>query len=257
MNTPKDNEFFKDSEFVITDYDNYNFKDTPKAIDISFEELINDKEYSRTTKNNKELQKNVLEYLETKNEIVLESIFLFCWKKIKTFAFNSNDDELCSDLQYVFFKAINAYDPNKKTKAGRSIMFNTYFTKCMKNYICVKKTFNNAQKRIPKHETLSLDFILKQQEDTDVTTMNAAKLDSMVDHNSFINIEFQDFLERKIYPGLKEIEVQLLSLYLKGYTLDMIGKQVGGLKAPNVHIKLKRIFKKPHIIRNAKELLGA
>ena len=70
----------------------------------------------------------------------------------------------------------------------------------------------------------------------------------------FDNVLFNTFLEKNIFPILSKSELKTIQMILKGYTLEEIGEELGGLTAPAIHVKLRRLAKKPVIGKQLKEL---
>ena len=137
-------------------------------------------------------------------------------------------------------------------KIDQSLVLNcTYYWKCANNHLVILNIRKNAKKRQSDNNTISLSKTVSNSD-------NETNMESFIeDKNSnveFNNILFNTFLEKNIFPKLNESEVKTINMLLEGYTLEEIGEELGGLTAPAIHVKLRRLANKPVVGKQLKEL---
>lgn len=107
-----------------------------------------------TEEDRKNLELNVAEYLETKNEIIIESIFKGVIKLIKNTRMKYlfiEDLDFYSDANLAMFNALRTYDSTKGCK------FSTYYTNILLKIIYKRIRTSNTMMRAKDFDLLYLD----------------------------------------------------------------------------------------------------
>lgn len=165
--------------------------------------------------------------------------------KLERLGRRKNNDELPLELAEVLFKAVKTYRVDCNTK------FNTYFWRCARNAIGAINIRNNAKKRTAEHGVISMQqsFNMKESE-----VLFESFVEDRTSELRYDESNFKMMLEKNIYPYLKPSEIKAIKMLLAGYTLDEIGQALGGITAPAVHVKLRRLPKKKNIGKQLKML---
>ena len=232
------------SNFTDEQTDNIftNFKEKIKNEQIDFDEFEDfeeenfddDFEKQSQTKDEK-LENAVLDfnagYLESYEEIYEH------YKPImKRYGKRYNNEELAADLlDIVLLNAVKSFDSTAKTK------FNTYFWKCVHNYVNCVRIHDNAQKRAHNKDMKSLNEKARFKGDT-----SDNDLETMIEDPDMDNDQKAKELKLSIMAldnCLKENEIKILLKVIDNYTLQEIGESLG-VTAAAVCLSLKRIAKK-------------
>ena len=147
-----------------------------------------------------------------------------------------NDADLATDiLDYVLLNAVKTFDNTAKTK------FNTYFWKCVHNYVNCVKIHNNAQKRAHNKDMKSLNEKARYNNDS-----SENDLEVMIEDPELDSVQKSKELKLSIMgmkDCLKDNEIKILLKVIDNYTLQEIGESLG-VTAAAVCMSLKRISKK-------------
>lgn len=159
-------------------------------------------------------------------------------------ATRNNNEDLSQELLVILIKAIETFKPECNVK------FNTYFWRCAKNHLGAINIKKNAKRRVSEHLIMSMNQKVSVGKNKDVEPIDIIEDKK----NDYDNLIFHLTLNEKIMPYLKDCEAKAVQLLLEGYTLDEIGQELGGLTAPAVHIKLRRLADKKRIGKEFKTL---
>lgn len=218
------------------------------------------------------------------NQDAFDYIFMYYKPKLERQARRMNDEDLSQELAIVLYNAALSY------KQGSNAKFNTFFWKCAQNHIGTKKIRKGAQKRggsknANKQELLDLkakekngealsreeqDRLLKLEEEAKPT--KTISLQATFDTKDSA-VEMGAFIEDKNYSNqygdsrlkidlevlsesLKDKEMKAINMIIDGYTLEEIGKELGNITAPAVHVMLRRLGKKKNIQPKLREILS-
>lgn len=155
--------------------------------------------------------------------------------KLERLSYRQNDEDLVQELSIVLMRAVETFNN------GCGAKFNTYFWKCARNHMGTLNIRKSAKKRTAEFGTVSMQQSFNTK-DSDV------ELGAFIeDKNGELNYEKRNFhmvLEENIYPYLKESEVKAIKMLLDGYTLEEIGEALGGITAPAIHVKFRRLAEK-------------
>jgi DNA-directed RNA polymerase sigma subunit (sigma70/sigma32) len=173
--------------------------------------------------------------------------FLFNYYKpiFDRVSYRHNDDDLSQELSIVLYRAALTFDLNGGAK------FNTYYWKCARNHMGTLRIRKNAKKRTAEFGIVSIQQSFSTK-DSDVEL--GAFIEDPDCDKSYNHKMFQLVLEDKIYPFLKEDEITAVKMIMQGYTLEEIGKKLGGITAPAVHVKFRRLANKKYVGKQLQEL---
>ena len=193
---------------------------------------------------NDSIEYKILQYQQGK-ESMFDEIFNEYKSKLERVSNRKGNKELFGELIEVLWTAVKTF------KVEYGVKFNTYYWKCANNHLGILNIRKNAKKRQSDNNTVSLSKTVSNSD-------NETNMESFIeDKNSnveFNNILFNTFLEKNIFPKLNESEVKTINMLLEGYTLEEIGEELGGLTAPAIHVKLRRLANKPVVGKQLKEL---
>ena len=193
---------------------------------------------------NDSIEYKILQYQQGK-ESMFDEIFNKYKSKLERVSNRKGNKELFGELIEVLWTAVKTF------KVEYGVKFNTYYWKCANNHLGILNIRKNAKKRQSDNNTVSLSKTVSNSD-------NETNMESFIeDKNSnveFNNILFNTFLEKNIFPKLNESEVKTINMLLEGYTLEEIGEELGGLTAPAIHVKLRRLANKPVVGKQLKEL---
>lgn len=193
---------------------------------------------------NDSIEYKILQYQQGK-ESMFDEIFNKYKSKLERVSNRKGNKELFGELIEVLWIAVKTF------KVEYGVKFNTYYWKCANNHLGILNIRKNAKKRQSDNNTISLSKTVSNSD-------NETNMESFIeDKNSnveFNNILFNTFLEKNIFPKLNESEVKTINMLLEGYTLEEIGEELGGLTAPAIHVKLRRLANKPVVGKQLKEL---
>lgn len=167
--------------------------------------------------------------------------------KLERLAWRKNDEDLAQELSIVLLRAIQTFDINGGAK------FNTYYWKCARNHIGTLNIRKNAKKRTAEYGVISMQqsFNTKDSEVEFGTFVEDKDAETVYEQKMFRMI-----LESNVYPYLKKNEVTAVKMLLDGYTLEEIGFALGGITAPAVHVKFKRLAVKKHVGKQLRYLFS-
>ncbi|MFW6008068.1 MAG: RNA polymerase sigma factor [archaeon] len=166
--------------------------------------------------------------------------------KLERLGYRKNDDELAQELTIVLERAANTFDSNGGAK------FNTYFWKCARNHMGTLNIRRNAKKRTAEHGTVSMQQKVSLTYNTETEIGDFIEDDSITE--TYDKSIFYYTLENEVFPYLKENEVVAIKMHLQGHTLEEIGQALGGITAPAVHVKLRRLAQKKVVGRQLRDL---
>ena len=193
---------------------------------------------------NDSIEYKILQYQQGK-ESMFDEIFNKYKSKLERVSNRKGNKELFGELIEVLWIAVKTF------KVEYGVKFNTYYWKCANNHLGILNIRKNAKKRQSDNNTISLSKTVSNSD-------NETNMESFIeDKNSnveFNNILFNTFLEKNIFPKLNESEVKTINMLLEGYTLEEIGEELGGLTAPAILVKLRRLANKPVVGKQLKEL---
>lgn len=161
-------------------------------------------------------------------------------------SYRHNDEDLSQELSVVLYRAALTYD----ITAGEA-KFNTYYWKCARNHMGTLRIRKNAKKRTAEYGIVSIQQSFNTK-DSDVE-LEAFIEDPDCD-KTYNHKIFQVILEEKVYPFLKEDEIIAVKMLMQGFTLEEIGKKLGGITAPAVHVKFRRLANKKNVGKQLQEL---
>lgn len=194
------------------------------------------------------LDENSIEYkviqYQNGNEKFFNEIFDKYKPILERVAKRKGNNDLFGELIEVLWTAVKTF------KVEYGVKFNTYYWKCANNHLGILSIRKNAKKRQSDNMAISLNKSIGGDNDTDIETF----IEDKSSCNEMENILFNTFLEENIFPKISESEVTTIKMLLDGFTLEEIGKSLGGLTASGIHVKLRRLAKKPVIGKQLKEL---
>lgn len=159
--------------------------------------------------------------------------------------YRHNDEDLAQELSVVLYRAALTFDVNGGAK------FNTYYWKCARNHMGTLRIRKNAKKRTAEHGIVSIQQSFNTK-DSDVEI--GAFIEDPDCDKTYNNKIFQLVLEEKVYPFLKEDEITAMKMIMHGFTLEDIGRELGGITAPAVHVKFRRLANKKNVGKQLQEL---
>lgn len=237
-----DEEYDDDDTKAVKSIDEMIFEDFEKNFDL--EGLENDNDMQELIKTENEiLNKNIpLEEAvkDFQNNIpeAFDHIYEHYKPKFERLARRQNNEELVSELSIALLKAVDTFQDNKGAK------FNTYFWTCARNLLGALKTYNKAKKRTAENGIISIQQCYSNEK-------SEVQLEAFLEDEQ--NSKFQDrsifklLLESEIYPYLKDDERIACEMIQRGYTLEEIGEKLGGITAPAVHVKFRRLASKKNV----------
>lgn len=172
-------------------------------------------------------------------------IYGFYRPKLERLGYRKNDEDIVQELSIVLLKAIETYDKSAGAK------FNTYFWKCARNHIGTLNIRKSAKKRTAEFGIVSMQQSLNTKDSEAEIGDFIEDKECAMDYDESI---FKMFLAENVYEHLKENEVKAIEMLLLGYTLEEIGSALGGITAPAVHIKFRRLKDKKVVGKHLKQL---
>lgn len=174
---------------------------------------------------------------ESNTEEIFNRIFEIYEPIIKRFSYRKQDEDLYAELLSILWRAVETYNFEGGTK------FNTYFWVCVHNHLKCLNVKNNALKRISDKNLVYLNKTTINENGNETELF----LPDLNAENEFSEMMFSSFLQKSIYPHLKDNEIDAIKMLLNGYTLDEIGRYLNNISAPGVHVKLRRLAKNKKI----------
>ena len=155
------------------------------------------------------------------------------------FLMDGDQDDLLQEGMIGLFKAIRTYDAEKGT------VFETFANLCISSQLYSAVKSSNRQKNIPLNSYISLDMSngLEEGGDNLFGLNRALAVWQQNPEEIVIGEENARNIKRKLYSRLSKMEMQVLSLFLKGLTYQEIAKRLG--KSPKaIDNALQRIKSK-------------
>lgn len=199
-------------------------------------------------KKNNPIDKNSIEYKVLRYQQGDKKIFNEIFDKYKPIlervSIRKGNKDLFGELIEVLWTAVESFNIDYGVK------FNTYYWKCANNHLGILHIRKNAKKRQSNNTAISLNKCVGSDGDVDIESF----IEDKSSCNEMDSVLFNTFLEENIFPKISESEVQTIKMILQGFTLEEIGDSLGGLTAPAIHVKLRRLAKKPIIGKQLREL---
>jgi DNA-directed RNA polymerase specialized sigma subunit len=238
--------FLDDSSVNVVDF-----------ISEKFNENIERVFSSRKSSEEIDLEQHVKIYRNNNDESSFENLYRYFKPHFERIAFQKKDEDLVTELAEVLWNATLKYDFDVGVK------FKTFFWTCAQNHIGTKKIRENAKKRttyqiiqvssyneetgqvelseeVVKLQNISLNLKIKTGEDSSGEI--SSFIESKLSNNDYVFSDFNLCLQSVFDSGLlKEKEKKAIELFIKGYTLNEIGHELGGLTAPAIHFMFKRL----------------
>lgn len=235
-------DFFEEDDELLKTFDEIIYDDFEKKLltqddDAIEEELVNDIDLSKLPVS---LEQAVADYQEGTDE-AFDYLYDYYKPKLERLSYRKNDEELVQELGIVLLRAIQTFDDSCGAK------FNTYFWKCARNHMGTLNIRKRAKKRTAENGIVSMQqpFSMNNSKDSE------AEIGSLIKDTegelSYEKSMFHMTLEQNVFPYLKENEITAIKMLLDGYTLEEIGQQLGGITAPAVHVKFRRLAEKKHV----------
>ena len=141
--------------------------------------------------------------------------------KFNHIAFKMNNEDISQELAIALIKALRTFKLENKVK------FNTYFWKVAQNHLGVLKCYKQANKRIPANSVLYLDqpVFTDNNNNSDAVSLSDIIEDSNID-TKFEDLNLEIFLEKEIFNKLSDTHVQIIKMYLRGYTMTEISRSL-------------------------------
>jgi len=185
--------------------------------------------------NSNDIEDDVILYQSNKSQDIFNKIYNIYYPKFNRLALRMNNEDIVQELGIALLRAVSTF------KIGMNAKFNTYFWNVARNHIGVLKIRKNARKRNAENGIVSMhNKINVEGADIEIGDM----IEDPKAEKSFENISLNTFLQTSIFPHMQDIDINILKYYINGYTLEEIGKKIGGLTAPAVHVKLKSLKSK-------------
>jgi DNA-directed RNA polymerase specialized sigma24 family protein len=248
--TNENDEILDDNDFDGTDED----ADTMKSIDgilfddferkLAEDESIIDIEPELPSDAKITLEQAVQDYQVGTYE-AFDYLFNYYKPIFDRVGYRHNDEDLAQELSVVLYRAALTFDINGGAK------FNTYYWKCARNHMGTLRIRKNAKKRTAEHGIVSIQQSFNTK-DSDVEI--GAFIEDPDCDKTYNNKIFQLVLEEKVYPFLKNDEVKAMKMIMNGFTLEDIGRELGGITAPAVHVKFRRLANKKNVGKQLQEL---
>ena len=139
------------------------------------------------------------------------------------FLMDGDQDDLLQEGMIGLFKAIRTYDAEKGT------VFETFANLCISSQLYSAVKSSNRQKNIPLNSYISLDMSngLEEGGDNLFGLNRALAVWQQNPEEIVIGEENARNIKRKLYSRLSKMEMQVLSLFLKGLTYQEIAKRLG------------------------------
>jgi len=191
------------------------------------------------------LEQAVIDFNLGKSE-AFNRIFEHYQPILERLSYRQNNEDLIQELSMVLFRAMQTFQFDKGTK------FNTYFWKCAQNQLGCINVYNKAKKRTAENGTVSMQQCYSSEKSPEVQLeafledINAKKFQE--------TSAFKIALAEDIYPFLREDEIIACEMIQEGYGLEFIGERLGGISAPAVHVKLRRLANKKNIGKKLRNL---
>jgi len=181
------------------------------------------------------------------DQVAFEYIYKEYMPKLERLGYRENNDELAQELSIILERAAKTFNAD-----SGGAKFNTYFWKCARNHMGTLRINRRAKKRTPKYGAYSMNQPIHGDD---------VGLEYYIgDENSeseFSESLFYITLQKQIFPHLKKSEIDTIFFYLQGFTLEEIGEKLGGITAPAVHIKLRRLANKQTVGKQLRELFNS
>jgi len=155
------------------------------------------------------------------------------------FLMDGDKDDLLQEGMIGLFKAIRTYNANRGTA------FETFANLCISRQLYSAIKMSNRQKNIPLNSYISLDTSEGNEEggDSFFELNRALTVWQQNPEEIVIGEESARSMKRRLYSRLSKMEMQVLSLFLKGLTYQEIAEKLG--KTPKaVDNALQRIKSK-------------
>ncbi|MDF2534862.1 MAG: hypothetical protein K0R18_1021 [Bacillales bacterium] len=189
---------------------------------------------------------------------------------LERLAYRKNDEDLAQELSIVLYHAVQKFD----ILAG--VKFNTFFWTCAQNHIGTQNIRKNAQKRsgaqkvektvineetgeeevimeVIKTKVISLQTTLKNKEsETEIGNFVESDYAKADYKKANLKVALEQLLELKLISEDEKLAIELIG---DGDTLAEIGAKLGGITAPAVHVKLRRLGKRKQVAPILKEIL--
>ncbi|HBI62655.1 MAG TPA: RNA polymerase subunit sigma-70 [Lachnospiraceae bacterium] len=162
------------------------------------------------------------------------------------FLMDGDKDDLLQEGMIGLFKAIRTYD------ADRGTAFETFANLCISSQLYSAIKISNRQKNIPLNSYISLDMSdgFEEGGDSFFELNRALTVWQQNPEEIVIGEENARNIKRRLYSRLSKMEMQVLSLFLKGLTYQEIAGKLG--KSPKaidnalqrIKIKLLKLQKR-------------
>lgn len=139
------------------------------------------------------------------------------------FLMDGDKDDLLQEGMIGLFKAIRTYD------ADRGTVFETFANLCISSQLYSAIKISNRQKNIPLNSYISLDMSdgLEEGGDSFFELNRALTVWQQNPEEIVIGEENARNIKRRLYSRLSKMEMQVLSLFLKGLTYQEIAGKLG------------------------------
>lgn len=139
------------------------------------------------------------------------------------FLMDGDKDDLLQEGMIGLFKAIRTYD------ADRGTVFETFANLCISSQLYSAIKISNRQKNIPLNSYISLDMSEGFEEggDSFFELNRALTVWQQNPEEIVIGEENARNIKRRLYSRLSKMEMQVLSLFLKGLTYQEIAGKLG------------------------------
>lgn len=139
------------------------------------------------------------------------------------FLMDGDKDDLLQEGMIGLFKAIRTYD------ADRGTAFETFANLCISSQLYSAIKISNRQKNIPLNSYISLDMSdgFEEGGDSFFELNRALTVWQQNPEEIVIGEENARNIKRRLYSRLSKMEMQVLSLFLKGLTYQEIAGKLG------------------------------
>ena len=139
------------------------------------------------------------------------------------FLMDGDKDDLLQEGMIGLFKAIRTYD------ADRGTVFETFANLCISSQLYSAIKISNRQKNIPLNSYISLDMSdgFEEGGDSFFELNRALTVWQQNPEEIVIGEENARNIKRRLYSRLSKMEMQVLSLFLKGLTYQEIAGKLG------------------------------
>lgn len=184
-----------------------------------------------------DLNNLVVQYQQEENETKKDDLFNQIYSHYKTkfnnIAFKMHNEDISQELCIALLNAIATF------KVDLNVKFNTYFWKIAQNHLGVLNYHKKATKREPVLPLLYLDQPIIDSNTFDIVTLgDLIEDEAAVQQFSDLNLSL--FLEQEIFTHLSTLHVQIIKLYLLGYTMLEIS-QVLNISTSTIQNKMRNI----------------